>query len=143
MNMAIKALIFDYGRTLGTTRAGPYPGVVRMLASLSSQYRLGLITVGGEGVALRRAHLEATGILPFFSHVDVVEEKTAGQYERAIAALDASPAETVIVDDLLHRGIAIGKRLGCVTVWIGDGDSPGPDFTIRRVTELPGILSGL
>jgi len=61
---------------------------------------------------------------------------------RALAALDAEPAEAVMVGDRRRSDIAAGRAAGVRTVWLrtADGGGPAPDLEIDTLAELPGVL---
>ncbi len=103
-------------------------------------------------------HLEHVHLLEFFPvriySSDVRYRKPHRRiFEIALKQLGAAPQRSLFVGDLLQTDILGAKRLGMKTVWKPAGhvkshQSPSahryqPDFTIRRITELPAIISQL
>ena len=60
----------------------------------------------------------------------------------ALADLDLSPTEAVMVGDRRDFDVAAGRAAGTSTVWIrsNDGGGPAADYTIDALADLPALL---
>ncbi len=152
----IRAIIFDWGRTLYDSERGAlFPGVPDLLTALAQRYDLAIVSlVSGEyerRVAERRETLRATGIAPLFAAVRFVPADKDGAYLATLAELGVQPAEVAIVDDRAGRGIAWGNRHGATTVWLRrgcfvdelpDAMTGWPTHTIGEIAEVATVLAG-
>lgn len=67
--------------------------------------------------------------------------KPSGRYYRVILGkFDIRPSEAVVVGNLWDKDLQPAARLGMVTVLIGNKKEGKPDFFIRRISDLVGIL---
>ena len=134
-----------------TRNLAPYPGVEETLSFLkSSGFCMGIVTDAHLPDASLR--LEKTGLSRFFDHV-VTHEMTGAHkpstlpFLCALARLDATAKETLLVGDSPRRDIAPGVVLGMKTVYALYGDrfsrptlDGGADHAIDSFPELLDIL---
>ena len=134
-----------------TRNLAPYPGVEETLSFLkSSGFCMGIVTDAHLPDASLR--LEKTGLSRFFDHV-VTHEMTGAHkpstlpFLCALARLDATAKETLLVGDSPRRDIAPGVVLGMKTVYARYGDrfsrptlDGGADHAIDSFPELLDIL---
>jgi ribonucleotide monophosphatase NagD (HAD superfamily) len=82
---------------------------------------------------------------------EVVGKPTAAYFESALAELQASPAEAVMVGDDIEADIGGAKRIGMRAVLVRTGKfrpaalenaDPQPDGVIDSIAALPGWLEG-
>ncbi len=141
----MKGIIFDWNGTLYEKKKGLFPKTESTLKTLKQKYKIGLVTLGKEGVEERRRILERSGILHYFDSVIVDTSKSADHYTRCMNDLGTNPSNTYIVDDRTKRGIMIGNALGCKTFWIQKGEfshelpdeqTGEPSFRIDSVEDL-------
>lgn len=118
----MKGIISDWMGTLYKRNEGLFPFTIPVLKALKPKYKLGLISLGKEGIEQRRAEIEATGIIPYFNHIIIDTTKTREIYLRCMLEMGLVIKDTAIVDDRMLRGIMIGNQLGCETYWIQKGD---------------------
>ena len=130
-------------------RARPYPEVPRTLARLDGVRRA---VVSNADDAFLRGILERNGLA--FDAVITSEYARCYKprpriFELALDALRVGPGDVVHVGDSLAADVRGASRLGMRTVWVnragvrpGPGD-PSPDFTIRDLSGLPGIVERL
>lgn len=121
--MPIKAIIFDWGRTLyDPENKVLYPDVKCILEILAKYYKLGIISLASDGKIERRLNLIKTfGLAELFSVIKIAKEDKDSLYEQAFSELKVLPKETMIVDDRVIRGIRYGNSKGAITVWIQQG----------------------
>lgn len=114
--------------------------------------RLGLLTNGAPD--LQREKFEASGLASLFDEAVVSGEIGVGKPEPAIfhhllERLGVAPAEALMVGNSLARDVAGAHRAGLRACWIaldGENEPVGtvtPDFTIRRLDELPPLVESL
>jgi FMN phosphatase YigB (HAD superfamily) len=135
----MKAVIFDWGRTLYDSEQGAlFPAVPTLLADLSQRYALAVVSlVSGDyasRVAARRAAIAGANIGRFFAATLFVPDDKEGAYRDVLAQLAVSATEVAIVDDRMRRGIAWGNAQGALTIWLRRG---------RFADELPDAATGL
>lgn len=150
----IKAIIFDWGRTLYDSEAGTlFPDIHALLSALSRRYTLAIVSlVTGDyaaRVAERREILRRADLDRFFSLLLFVPTNKDAAYAEALAALDIQAGEVAIVDDRARRGIAWGNRHGATTIWLRrgrfadelpDAEAGEPDHTVAEIGELGPLL---
>jgi FMN phosphatase YigB (HAD superfamily) len=150
----IRAIIFDWGRTLYDSERGALsPAVPALLAGLSRRYALAIVSlVSGDyapRVSARRAILAEADIARFFAVTAFVADDKAGAYRGVLALLALSATEVAIVDDRARRGIAWGNARGATTIWLRrgrfadelpDAATGPPTHTIGAIEEVAGLL---
>ncbi len=122
----------------------------RVIRTLSTRFRLALVTNGLQDV--QRSRLSLSPIGAFFDEVAISEEigvaKPARGFFDAIFAAMGEPRKEValMIGDSLTSDIRGGLDYGLDTCWFnptGRPEDPGclPRFQIRRLEELLGLLS--
>lgn len=124
------------------------PGGEEVVKSLHKKYRLFLASNGTASV--QHGRLTSAGLYPYFEKVFISQEmgynKPAREYfECCFANIPGfDPRKAVMVGDSLTSDILGGKNAGLVTVWVNpEGKDWGeirPDYEIRSITELEGLL---
>jgi putative hydrolase of the HAD superfamily len=126
------------------------PGAEEVLHQLrAAGVRTGLLTNGAPD--LQREKIEASGLGVFFDAAVVSGEIGTGKPEPAIfhhlvRLLAVEPARALMVGNSLSRDIVGGRRAGLRTCWLnleGEEEPVGlvePDYTIRSLGELPGLV---
>jgi HAD superfamily hydrolase (TIGR01450 family) len=77
----------------------------------------------------------------------VVGKPRPGLLEMVAAADGLSPSEMLVVGDTPETDILAARRFGCPSALVGDpaaivsDDSQRPDFVVRSLAEVPGILA--
>lgn len=133
-----------------TEPLAPYPNARRVLASLSSDNRLGLITDGRRG----HAKLRRLGLHDYFNTVLVTP--TIGRskhdpdvFKRTLSELSVWPSDSVYVGDDPRVDFRIPNELGMSTVRLRRGryadldpDAPAaaPDHEVDDIRSLPECL---
>jgi len=123
----------------------PDPELRALVAALPG--RRSIFTNGSRRHAL--AVLAALGLEGLFEEIfDIVAlgfrpKPEPATYRAVLARLGATPARTVLLDDL-ERNLAPAREIGMRTVLVGvRGPAPGADFAIGSLRELPAILPRL
>ncbi|XP_011310128.1 N-acylneuraminate-9-phosphatase [Fopius arisanus] len=128
------------------------PDTVEMLVELRKKYLLGLITNGPSSA--QREKITRLELSPYFDIVlvsgDLPWEKPQVEiFLEACRSLGVRPSSCIMVGDKLESDIKGGIESGLAgTVWIPltdktrpSVDDPKPDYTIKHVTDLMGILN--
>lgn len=150
----IKAIIFDWGRTLYDSEQGGFAaGMPDLLPTLALRYKLAIVSlVSGEyerRLIERQQMLRDNGIESCFAAVRFVAADKDGAYVETLAELGVRAQDVAIVDDRVRRGIAWGNRHGALTIWLRRGrfaaELPDevtgqPTYTIGELHELARIL---
>lgn len=128
------------------------PGAEQILHKLrQAGVRVGLLTNGAPD--LQREKIEASGLGMFFDAAVVSGEFGEGKpspeiFHHLLGLLGTAAGESLMVGNSLSRDIVGGKRAGMDTCWLaleGEDEPVGlvePDFTIRSLGELPGLVLG-
>ncbi len=132
-----------YGETLR-----PISGAREVLRALAGRgLRLAIVSNVPLPGKLYEAELRRHRLLRRFAHrewsYDAGSRKPSpAMLRRALAALDAEPAEAVMVGDRRRSDVAAGRAAGVRTVWLrsADGRGPAPDVEIESLAELPRAL---
>jgi FMN phosphatase YigB (HAD superfamily) len=119
----IKAIIFDWGRTLHDPDAdGLFAGTSEVILGLSQKYKLALVSLAkSQSEDERRKTITESGIAEYFEIILIGEENKEDMYEEVIQKLALSPREVAVVDDRVVRGISWGNKCGAVTIWFQYG----------------------
>lgn len=141
------ALADDHARRLATFIEID-PSVVRLVAHLSQDYRLGVVSNGHGPV--QRAKLVAAGVSDLCEHVLISGEEGVSKphpalFRKALSRVLTAPHEALFVGDDPSADIAGAARVGMRTCWVSGaraypaGIQP-PELTIESVCQLPGVL---
>lgn len=126
------------------------PGAEEMLRELrAAGHRLFLASNGA--LAVQRSRLKSAGIAGCFEQIFISElvgfEKPSREYfERCFSAIgDYDSTRAVMVGDSLTSDIRGGINAGIRSVWFNPAGKAGrpdivPDYEIRDLSELPGLL---
>ena len=123
-------------------------GVDRVLPRLKPHYKLIVITKGD--LLDQERKLSASGLLPYFHHIEVVTEKQVSNYSRLLEILDVRPHEFMMVGNSLRSDIAPVLALGAKAVHIPQPEvwahenATIPDhtyITLKSMDDLPGVLN--
>jgi FMN phosphatase YigB (HAD superfamily) len=143
----IKAIIFDWGRTLydGENQM-LFPGTENVLQILSALYILVIVSLASDGNIEKRIQiLRECGIEKYFAAVYFAQNDKDSLYELALARLAITAREVVIVDDRVVRGIKWGNACGATTIWLRRGkfmneepskETGPPTYVISRLEEV-------
>lgn len=151
----IKAIIFDWGRTLFDSELKKeFPesedvvsfcagkGYVLAVASLFSVHAV-------VGLEERIKQIEKSPLRKYFSYALVTDKDKDIILEEIVSKLKFTREEILIVDDRAVRGIKYGNLRGHPTVWLQKGkfenelpneETGMPTFTIHSLPELKNIL---
>ncbi|WP_123533545.1 HAD family hydrolase [Halosimplex salinum] len=125
-----------------------YEGVGETLTDLGETHALGVVTNGEP--AMQDPKLDAIDIRERFDTVvyagiDTPAKPATAPFERALADLDATPAEAVFVGNSIETDITGANRAGLTSVWIPldrdagaspETDRERPDHRVDDVTAL-------
>ena len=147
----IKAVIFDWGRTLHDPDTdGLFPGTQEVLEELSKRYTLALVTLAkSQSPEDRRHTIRESEIAPYFRAIIVGSEEKDALYEEVLKELALLPENVAVVDDRTIRGISLGNRSGAMTIWMRRGkfaeelpieETGDPTHTITDLSALTRIL---
>lgn len=123
------------------------PGAADLLAELDRAHRLAIVTNGARDA--QRAKIDAVSLDRWVDTVviaghDAPPKPDPEPFERALQALDATPATTVHVGDSLETDIAGASAAGLASIWLSERtDTGGYDPTVRvdSLGELRPLLT--
>ncbi len=132
-----RGIIFDWIGTLYEHNHGQAEHAEAMLDLLSGAYSLSLISLSKD-IPAREKEITSSGLRPYFKHIIVARQKLPEQYEKCMEVMGTTAQTTWIVDDRTKRGIAIGTKLGCKTIWLQNGEYAHelPDATTGKPTKV-------
>ncbi|MCR4726693.1 MAG: YjjG family noncanonical pyrimidine nucleotidase [Clostridia bacterium] len=124
-------------------------GARNVLKQLRRKFNLYAVTNGY--IQTQRGRIEAAGLNKFFKDVFISEEignvkPEVAFFVKATAKIPNFDKSTcVLVGDSLTSDIKGGVAFGIRTIWISGGnprppEAAKPDFTIRKITELPELI---
>lgn len=151
MMTMMKAIIFDWGRTLyENENQQVFPEAAEVLEHLSKKYILALVSLIPEGtVEVRKEVINRSGLAKHFASIALTLDNKDAMYEMTLKRLALKPEEVVIVDDRVIRGIKWGNRNGAKTVWLKKGkfsaelpnsDTGEPTHTIENLSQLRALF---
>jgi len=149
----IKAVVFDYGRTLLDRETNKFfPEAFKLLEDLKQKgYKLGLVSKT-KNTPDRAEEIVETGLADNFDAVITTYVKKEENFKELAGDLDIKPSEMLIVGDRIRGEIVIGNKIGSKTVWLKKGlfakqpprnNQEKPTYTINELAELSLILNKL
>ena len=126
------------------------PGAPELLEELYRKYRLYIVSNGTAKV--QEGRIGSSGIAKYMDGIFVSQILGANKPDKQFFDIcfaeipDFSLSETVIIGDSLSSDIKGGINAGITTVWFNpkgiENDSDiKPDYTIKELSEVPGLLS--
>lgn len=137
----VKAIIFDYARTLWNPEVNElYPHALELVERLGKKYKMCLIRRNSRNVIVKEE------IMRFFEF-DIGEgTKEEKHFLQAFEKLGVKPSECVVIGDRAQLEITLGQALGCKTIWIKAGKysellaDVQPTFTVSSLEDLDALL---
>lgn len=126
------------------------PGAPELLGELYRKYRLYIVSNGTAKV--QEGRIGSSGITKYMDGIFISQILGANKPDKQFFDIcfaeipDFSLSETVIIGDSLSSDIKGGINAGITTVWFNpkgiENDSDiKPDYTIKELSEVPGLLS--
>lgn len=126
------------------------PGAPELLEELYRKYRLYIVSNGTAKV--QEGRIGSSGIAKYMDGIFISQILGANKPDKQFFDIcfaeipDFSLSETVIIGDSLSSDIKGGINAGIITVWFNpkgiENDSDiKPDYTIKELSEVPGLLS--
>jgi putative hydrolase of the HAD superfamily len=138
--------ILAAGREMLVHPVETLPGVDEVLAELSADYRLILITKGD--LMDQERKLAASGLGELFAAVEIVSEKDRGTYERIFARHGSGPAEALMAGNSMKSDVLPALEAGAWAchlpyplIWaheLADAPEGHPRYvSLSHINELP------
>lgn len=126
------------------------PGTPELLEELYRKYRLYIVSNGTAKV--QEGRIGSSGIAKYMDGIFISQLLGANKPDKQFFDIcfaeipDFSLSETVIIGDSLSSDIKGGINAGITTVWfnpkgIENDNDIKPDYTIKELSEVPGLLS--
>ena len=126
------------------------PGAPELLEVLYGKYRLYIVSNGTAKV--QEGRIGSSGIAKYMDGIFISQILGANKPDKQFFDIcfseipDFSLSETVIIGDSLSSDIKGGINAGIITVWfnpkgIENDNDIKPDYTIKELSEVPGLLS--
>lgn len=126
------------------------PGAPELLEELYGKYRLYIVSNGTAKV--QEGRIGSSGIKKYMNGIFISQILGANKPDKQFFDIcfseipDFSLSETVIIGDSLSSDIKGGINAGITTVWfnpkgIENDNDIKPDYTIKELSEVPGLLS--
>lgn len=131
----IKAIIFDWGRTLyDIEKESLFSETEDVLDYLSKKYNLAIVSLATDGNFEKRWQIiKNHNLEKYFKSILFTQDDKDKLYVDTLEKMKLKPNEVVIVDDRMIRGITWGNKHGAKTVWIKKG---------KFSNELPDKITG-
>ena len=138
--------ILELGRQMLVHPVDPFPGVRETLAALQPSHKL-LVVTRGDLIDQERK-LAASGLLDFFTEIEIVSDKTQAVYERIFSRHGDGPGRAMMIGNSMRADVvpaieagAWGIHVPSEHVWSMDlEDDPKDKARFRRVPELASVL---
>lgn len=150
-NNTIKAIIFDWGRTIyDTENHHLFPAVKSILEYLHTKYKLALVSLVKTGTIDERWQIiETNDLKKYLASILFTETDKDTLYHETLKTLNLRGSEVCVVDDRTIRGVAWGNKHGAMTIWLKKGkfanelanaETGAPTYIIHELNELLTIL---
>jgi FMN phosphatase YigB (HAD superfamily) len=148
----IKAIIFDYGRTIHNGELGGFlPEARPVLEYLQKKYKLALVSVTlSESTKQRREKIVKEDFQKYFDQIYLMADINKDeQLDAVVKKWDLDYQHVAVVGDRMIREIKWGNKKGCTTVWLQtskfanelpNSETGQPNFTIHNLNELLAIF---
>jgi FMN phosphatase YigB (HAD superfamily) len=151
----IKAIIFDWGRTLYSSEdKNELPESEAVLRHCASRgYRLALASLvsplANATLAERTAQIEHSPLRRYFEVALVTDTDKDEVFDQIVEKLGLPREQILIVDDRTIRGIRYGNRHGHPTVWVRQGkfadelpneETGQPTYTVSSLGEITSLI---
>ena len=125
------------------------PGAEETVKALAKKYKLYMVTNGTASV--QHSRIASAGLAPFFAGIFISQEIGADKpakayFESCFAQIPGFAQEkAMIIGDSLSSDIRGGKNAGIATCWVNPKGKIAPpenkpDYEIKSIVELPGLL---
>ncbi|MEP7241772.1 MAG: HAD family hydrolase [Devosia sp.] len=139
--------ILGLGREMLVHPVDAFPGVHETLAALRPSHKLVVVTRGD--LIDQERKLAASGLLPYFSEIEIVSDKTAAVYERIFSRHGNGPEHGMMVGNSMRADVvpaiaagAWGVHVPSEHVWSLDlEDDPADSRRFRRLSQLSDVLA--
>ncbi len=141
-------IILDFSRTLyNKDNERLHHGAVEFLEKYGKSYKLALISKRDDDD--RAEHLRKLGIDHHFELAIIRDKKGLDEFREAMEKTGFTAEKTWVIGDKVKTEIAVGKQLGCRTIWFRHGKysdvRPGhegemPDHEVSSWKEAEGII---
>ena len=150
--MNIKAIIFDWGRTLFVVDLKKeIPGVEDILIYCKQKgYKICVASLArpltGDGIEQRKRQIENSSLHKYIDRLEVTDVKDKDEMlNKLVKMLNFERKDILIVDDRMVKSIKYGNKNGHPTAWLQAGpfadelpdlETGIPTFTIKTLFEL-------
>jgi FMN phosphatase YigB (HAD superfamily) len=154
--MNIKAIIFDWGRTLYDVDNKKEISDSEDVLSYCKQkvYKLCVASLArpltGDNVEQRRKQIENSSLYKYLDMLEVSDVKEKDEMlDSLVKKLNLAKEEILFVDDRVVKSIKYGNKNGHPTIWLKSGpfadelpnsETGMPTFTIEILSELKNII---
>jgi FMN phosphatase YigB (HAD superfamily) len=151
--MEVKAIIFDWGRTLFDIDAKKEFSDSEEVLSYCKQkgYRLCVASIARSDTAEKRKNqIETSSLYKYFEMTEVTDGKEKDEMlDELVQKLNLPREEILLVDDRVVKSIKYGNKNGHPTVWLQKGpfanelpssDTGTPTYTIKSLLKLKNII---
>lgn len=140
------AEIIQLGRDMLVHPVDPYPGVRETLETLKPTHKL-LVVTRGDLIDQERK-LAASGLLGYFTEIEIVSDKTRAVYERIFSRHGDGPQRAMMIGNSMRADVtpaleagAWGVHVPSDYVWSMDlDDDPRDGSRFRRLADISGIV---
>jgi putative hydrolase of the HAD superfamily len=138
--------ILALGREMLVHPVNPFPGVRETLDALKPDHKL-LVVTRGDLIDQERK-LAASGLLEYFTEIEIVSDKTQAVYERIFTRHGNGPARAMMIGNSMRADVvpaiaagAWGVHVPSEHVWAMDLEDDPKDATrFRRLPQLSAVL---
>jgi putative hydrolase of the HAD superfamily len=143
---AVISSIIQLGREMLVHPVNPYPGVRETLEALKPAYKLWVVTRGD--LIDQERKLAASGLLGYFTEIEIVSDKTRLVYDRIFTRHGDGPQRSMMIGNSMRADVvpaldagAWGIHVPSEHVWSMDlEDDPQDASRFRRLADITGVV---
>ncbi len=142
--------MIEMGKQLLRFPVAPLPGVEQTLQQLHGQGRYRLVVFTKGELMGQEDKLQRSGLLPYFSHVEIVSDKTEAAYRSLCRTLAVEPRQTLMVGNSFRSDIAPALAAGAWAVhipfhavWAMEQSEEFPHERLTKITQFSQLLDCL
>ena len=126
--------------------------IVKHISSLNLEKygkHYSLVIISRDDTEKRTKHIQELGIYHHFRVMIIRDKKGLEEFEEAMEKTGFAPEQTWTIGDKVRTEIAIGKELGCRTIWFRHGkyaeiepehEKAQPDHVVSSWKEVEDII---
>lgn len=149
----IKAIIFDYGRTIVDPETDDlFPEAKEILDKLIKRKLKLTLVSRSHHPKNRRQNIKRLQLEKYFELIEVIPAENTKEYTHILEKLQVRAEDCLVIGDQVKNDILPGNKIGAITIWVKKGKFADelltskegkPDYTIASLEEFLPIVERL